>query len=211
MNTVSEVLKTLARDSIYAAKARAKISRLFKKSGFIPLGKGGWLAFKNKDIVSGFAIEGSPTDTYVSTFLLPSFDKHRFISLSLGDRVAHFPYGSDVEKGYEEAINSYRATLPCVRSSNDLMDYLEKSRITGHYPIWARYICYLNVLELDKACKYLDEDMRGKLHATQIERYKEINRFVVAGDKSAVTDTLDSWRHYSERIFGSFRQNFIAL
>jgi hypothetical protein len=93
-----EAARLLAKEALGAAKKRRQINAFFKKQGFISLGKGAWLGSRNRDVVSGFLIDGSPLDTYIETFILPAFDKHEFITWALGNRVVHCSPDTDTQE-----------------------------------------------------------------------------------------------------------------
>src|SRR4051795_6041158 len=116
MGNLGKGLRTLARDAVSASKKRRQISSYLKKCGLMSLGKGGWLAHRNKDVVSGFVIEGSPLDTYISTFILPAFDKHEFINWSLGDRVVHCSTHADTHTECKQAIDDYVTGVGNIKS-----------------------------------------------------------------------------------------------
>jgi hypothetical protein len=204
-------LRLLAHDAVGAAKKRRQISSCLKKYGLISLGKGAWLAFRNKDIVSGFIIEGSPLDTYISTFILPAFDRHKFVSWSLGSRVVHCSLDTNTQAECGQAVDSYMTNLFDIRSATDLVNYLDEHQVTGHYPIWVRYICYLEQLDFGLAISYLDDGKLAQLHPVQIEKFHEIREYVSSHDSDRVLSVIDSWRMHSEQIFGPTDQTFSAF
>jgi hypothetical protein len=208
VNDLSKSLRLVAHDALSAAKKRRQISACFKKQGFIALGKGGWLGFRNQDIVSGFVVEGSPLDTYISTFVLPAFDRRDFITWGLGGRVVPCDLQRDTHEECKQAVDSYTASISIVRSATDLINYLGAQQPKGHYPIWVTYLCYLRLLDLDTATQYLDDGRRNLLHSVRIQQFEEINRFAVAHDKKGVVSVLASWSAFSERIFGPLDQTF---
>src|SRR5690348_6705115 len=140
MANLGKGLRSLARDAMGASKKRTQISSHFRKSGLISLGKGGWLAHRDKDTVSGFVIEGSQLDTYISTFILPAFDRHEFINWSLGNRVIHCSPYADTQAECKRAIDYFIENLRNIKSSGELMEYIDRRDIQGHYPVWVRYI-----------------------------------------------------------------------
>jgi hypothetical protein len=104
-----EAGRLLANDALKAAKKRRQINAFFKKQGFISLGKGAWLGFRNKDVVSGCLFNGSPLNTYIETFLLPAFDRQEFLNLALGNRVVHCSPDTDTqEEGLIEVLTNDR-------------------------------------------------------------------------------------------------------
>ncbi len=211
MTVLNQSLIPLARKALGASKKRRQISAFLKKQGFISLGKGGWLGFRNRDIVSGFVVVGSPLDTYISTFILPAFDRHEFITWALGDRVVHCSLTRDTQEECEQAVDSYVADMSNVRSATDLIVYLDARQIKGHYPIWVRYLCYLRLSDFDSAIRYLDDSRRNQLHLATMETFEEMYRLVTMGDTDGVVRVFDSWSAFSEKIFGPLDQTFSAF
>lgn len=203
-----EAARLLAKEALGASKKRSQVNVFFKKQGFMSLGKGAWLGFRNRDIVSGCLITGSPLDTYIATFILPTFDKHEFITWALGNRVVHCSSDTNTQEECKLALDVYRTDMSNVSSSTDLVTYLDTRQIEGHYPIWVRYICYLKLLELDMAIQYLSESRRNRLHRVQIEQCEEIDKFVATRDADGVLRVLERWSTVSEKIFGPLGRTF---
>ncbi|WP_109488596.1 hypothetical protein [Occallatibacter savannae] len=210
MTNLSRSLSLLARGALEASKKRRQISVFLKKQGFISLGKGGWLGFRNRDIVSGFVIEGSPLDTYISTFVLPAFDRHTFVSWCLGDRLVHCSFDRDSQEECEQAVNSYAADISKIKSATELAAHLDAGQIGGHYPIWVRFICYLRRADIDSAIQYLTDGRRNEFPPSIIERAEEVSGFVTMRDTDGVARVLESWSAFSEKIFGPLEQTFSA-
>lgn len=208
MNELKENLLTMMRELKDSAIKRRQISYFFKKKKFISLKKGAWLGFRNNDIVSGFIVEGSPMNTYISTFILPAYDKHVHITWGLGDRIVHCSLDVNTNEQCEKAIDYYLTHIFEVRSSSSLLHYLDSYDIQGHYPIWVRYISYLKDGSFICAENYLDKKKRDQLHFTQIEKFEEIKGFVTARDEAGVSQILQGWSVCSERIFGPFSETF---
>jgi hypothetical protein len=203
-----EAARLLAKKALGAAKKRREINDFFKKQGFLSLGKGAWLGFRNRDVVSGCLIDGSPLDTYVETFILPAFDRHEFITWALGNSVVHCSPDTDTQEECEQAVNVYRTEMSNVGSSTDLVSFVDTRQIEGWYPIWVRYICYLRRLELDTAMQYLSESRRNPSYWVQREKFEEIDRFVSMRDADGVLRVLERWSAFSEKIFGPLDRSF---
>ena len=213
MAKLGKGLRIVARDAVEASKKkRRQISSCLKESGLISLGKGGgWLGHRSKDIVSGFVLDAPPLDTYISTFILPAFDRHKFIHWSLGDRVVHCSPNVDYQAECKQAIDYYIANIADIKSSKELVDYMDKRDVQGHYPIWVRYISYLRVFDFDSAIRYLDDSKRARLHRVPLDELDEISRFVTAHDRDGVFQVFENWSTLSERIFGPLDQSFDAF
>jgi hypothetical protein len=177
----------------------------------ISLRDGGWLGHKSKDIVSGFVIDAPPRDTYISTFILPAFDRHGFINLSLGDRGIHCSTHVDTKVEYKQAIDYYIANIANIKSLEELVGYIDKRDVQGAYPIWVRYISYLKVFDFDSAIQYLDDGKRAWLSHMLLNRLDEISPFVAARDRDSISRVFDNWSTCSERIFGPLDQTFDAF
>ncbi|QDK36030.1 hypothetical protein [Sphingomonas sp. IC081] len=208
---LGENLRNLAHDAVGSAKKRRHISKCLKGHGLISLGKGSWLGFRNRDIVSGLLIEGSPLDTYISTFLLPAFDRQKFVSWSLGERVVHCSIDKDSVDECEIALASYVKKFGSIQSAVNLIGYLDANDIKGGYPIWSRYICYLRVSNFEAAISYLDDEKIAQLHPVQLGKYDEIRAFVAARDESGIRQVFGAWSEASQEIFGPLDQAFSAF
>jgi hypothetical protein len=201
----------LTPDSVVVSKKRRQISSCLKKNGLISLGKGGWLGHRSKDIVSGFIIDAPPLDTYISTFILPAFDRHGFVNLSLGNRIVHCSSDKNTQDECKQAIDYYIANISDINSSAELVSYIDERNVQGHYPIWVIYISYLRVFDFDSAITYLDDGKRARLHRVQLDQLGSISRFVAAHDRDGISRVFENWSTFSERIFGPLDQTFEAL
>ena len=203
-----EAARLLGKQALGVARERRQINAFFKKQGFISLGKGAWLGFRNKDVVSGCLVDGPPLDAYIETFLLPAFDRHEFITWALGNRVVNCSPDMDTQEACRLALNVYRTEMSNLRSSTDLVTYVDSHQKEGWYPIWVRYICYLRRLELGTANQYLTESMLNLFPRVKIEQFEEIDRFVSMHDADGVLRVLERWSAFSEKIFGPLGKTF---
>ena len=210
MSTING-LRILAHVALGSAKKRRQISGIFKKSGLIALGKGAWLGHRSKDVVSGFVIEGSALDTYISGFILPAFDRHKFVNLSLGDRIVNCEIDGNTQSECKTSIDYYIENLSHIQSSNDLIEDICGRNVKGHYPIWVRYISYLRRFDFEAAINYMDDDKRAQLHPSLLNQLDEISPFVSAHDKDSVFRVFEEWSAFSGRIFGPLDHTFDAF
>ena len=95
-----------------------------------------------------------------------------------------------------------------VRSSTDLVTYVDTLQIEGYYPMWVRYICYLRRLELDRANQYLTENTRNLFPRLKIEQFEEIDRFVTMHYAEGILRVLERWSAFSEKLFGPLGRSF---
>lgn len=204
MSEVASGLSGLVRDAIDSAKKRRQISGILKKRGFEYLGKGRWLGFKNQDIVSGLMIEGSPLDTYISTFVLPTFDKRDFITWALGKRVVNCSSDKNTDDECWEAIEHYASAIATIKTPRDLILHIDENvGEIAPYPVWVRYLCFLRLGNLTAAVKYLDVAKRALLPRGALEKLPEIEAYAVAGDKESINQVLDRWNGESAKLYGS--------
>jgi hypothetical protein len=202
MSSSLEKIGALAANLAQAARKRKAIAATLKRRGFLALGKGAWLGRRGRDVVSGLLIEGSPSDTYISSFVLPIFDELKFVSWSLGRRIVHCSRDEVADIECSEAVRAYTIELYSIKSARDIIAYLDLSSIDGFYPLWVRYICYLRTENLDNARAYLSADRRSELHPSLLKQLTEIESYVTRGDVAGVAQVLDRWEATSRLIFG---------
>jgi hypothetical protein len=195
-------LRSFSAELMHAAKRRRQIAKLLKQKGLLPLGKGAWLGFRGKDVVSGILIEGGASDIYITSFLLPIFDERKFVTWSLGRRLINCSVTRSAEEECDDALNRYRNELLPVRSSDDLIRYLDDSGIDGFYPWWARYLCFLRNADLNQAEQCLDQDKIDELSSSALKNFEEISPSVADGDVEEVSRLLSKWEATSRLIFG---------
>jgi hypothetical protein len=109
MADLRKALQVLAHDAVSAAKKRRQISKCLKANGFELLGKGQWLGHRSRDIVSRVVTGGPVLDTYISTFVLPAFDKHEFVTWALGERIIHCSNDASTDVECGRAIDCSRS------------------------------------------------------------------------------------------------------
>jgi|SRR3569623_34541 len=204
-------LQDIALINLAGRRKSRQISRYFRSIGLIHVNKMTWLAYRSLDIASGFTIEGSLSDIYISTFILPTFDKLDFISWGLGSRLINCLPENDTEDECLKAVEQYKRTLLSVRNADSLISYLDYNRVRGFYAIWARYISYLRILDLEKATEYLTSERRKLLHLSVLQKLEKIEKYARRGDEAAVLRILNEWRRASEKIFGPYVSEFSAF
>ncbi|BCI69400.1 hypothetical protein SPKIRA_02300 [Sphingomonas paucimobilis] len=150
-------IKLNSAEILGAAKKRRQVGSILRKRGFISLGKGGWLGFRGDDVVSGLLVEGSPSDIYISSFVLPVFDELTFITWALGRRIVHCSASDNAASECNRAVSEYRAEIATIASPAELIGYLKNQNIGGFYPIWVRYLCYLREGRFEEAFHYLED------------------------------------------------------
>jgi hypothetical protein len=185
-----------------AAIRQRVIARLLKKRGFCSIGRGAFLGLRGQDIVSGLLVDKYPSDVYISSFILPVFDKLDFISWGLGRRIIHSSINVNAEIECSDAVKSYLSDIFPVKSAEDLVKYLEVSKKDGFYPIWVRYISSLRLGNLEGAKKYLNDEKKSELHPSVLQRLAQIEPFVISGDRAGVSNVLNEWENFSRLLFG---------
>lgn len=197
-----EQIKLVSSELLSAAVKRRKISGCLRKRGFVSLGKGAWLGHRGDDVVSGLLLEGSPSDTYISSFILPIFDELKFVSWSLGRRIVHCSANGNTEDECQRAVCEYLREIAPVNSSNKLIEYLDVQCISGFYPIWVRYICYAKEGFLQEAREYLSESKQIELHQSTRKKFGEIAPAVDSDDRNEIAQVFERWKRTSRAIFG---------
>lgn len=203
MSSSLEQIKLISGEIISAAKKRRQVGSILRKRGFISLGKGGWLGFRGDYVVSGLLVEGSPSDTYISSFVLPVFDELKFITWALGRRIVRCSANDNAANECDRAISEYRTKIATIASPAELIRYLDSQNIGGFYPIWVRYLCYLREGRFEEAFRYLDDSKKQELHKSALKKLAEITPAVQNADAVAIRQILESWENTSRQIFGS--------
>lgn len=198
----SKQLRILSLELLSAARKRREISGFLRKRGFVSLGKGAWLGFCGNDVVSGLLIEGSPSDTYISSFVLPIFDELNFVSWSLGRRIVHCSANESTKNECKIAISEYCSYIAPIKSPVKLIEYMDRQAITGFYPTWVRYLCYVRDGYLELADAYMDDDRKVELHPSALKKLGEIAPAVEKKDMPGVAQVLGRWERISRKIFG---------
>jgi hypothetical protein len=208
VNSDFRAAKRIAEGLLTAASSRSQISKMLKKSGFLSLGKGNWLGFKSDAVISGLKLEGSPSKTYVSSFILPLYDRNPFIHWSLGRRLLEIAPEKSLAQQVEIAIDHYREeTLP-VEEPTDLLAFLNKHNVDGGYAIWAAFVSLLKLKRLNDAQAFLIEEKKLELHDHQLRQYDEIRQGIEKADLHYIEDKLDEWHQYSHKQLKLPEMNF---
>jgi hypothetical protein len=210
VRNVSNNLEKLAGSVLAASRKRREITKLLTSAGFLYIGKGGWLGRRTRDVFSGFVVEGSRSAVYISTFLLPSFDNNEFISWSLRRRVIRCSDKVKTSVEVSQAIGIYELDIFHIKTSSDIINYLESNSVSGYYPIWVQYICFLRNNEIKSAKHFLDNVKLSQLHPAQIDQFNEINPYVSSNNLEELNRILERWSDYSLKIFGLVNDEFVA-
>lgn len=159
--------------------------------------KGNFLVgLQNSDIISGFAIDGAPSSTYIWTFILPAFDDIEFMSMSLGERVINLnSMMSPINEGLEQAWSS----ISSITNASQLVSYINSSGIVGEYAEWTRFICFIRLGEFRIAEEMLSSI--GLLKSMSIPiKLREIEFSRSYGGWAAAQDLLGEWSARTELL-----------
>lgn len=105
------------------------------------------IAGRSSDVISGLALDKTPSSTYIWTFIVPTYDD-LFMHMSLGERVS---VCEDDSECLSVAHQFYRESLGGIRTAGDLIKYIERKNFTGEYPYWARYISLIRAGDFQAA------------------------------------------------------------
>jgi len=163
---------------------KRRVKNAAKKLGLFPSGNF-LIGTRNKDIMSGLAIDATPSSIYIWTFVLPSFDDVTFMHMSLGERVVDLGLSDyPLDHSLENAWNY----ISFIKDTRQIIDYLEKENIVGEYAVWVRFICMIRLARFDEA-----EHMLGaveKLQSISIPRKIEELRGVLSHSGWPATQNL---------------------
>ncbi len=81
------------------------------------------LTTRNEDIFAGLIIEVSRSLCSVSTFILPMYEQHKEIHLTLGDRLVSFQLGNVIDKDLLDKVAQSWNNLSKVTSAIELKEY----------------------------------------------------------------------------------------
>lgn len=193
---------TIASQLITSSSKKRTITHLLKKAGFRSLGKGSWLGFKGNDVISGLMIEGSPTDIYITSFIIPSFDETTFVNWSLGNRIVNCSPSKDAKEEFEGAFSYYKTHLYSVKNSLDLISYINDNKIDGFYATWVKYICYLREQKFDLAQNTILKASDKFPHSSIEEKLALLTSLAHTRDTSCIDETFSSWKNITNTLFG---------
>ncbi len=203
MNSAPTNLRELFAVAAGAAMKRRKLSKGLAARGFVPLGRGAWLGLKSYEVASGLIITGSPLEAYLSTFVLPTFDRHNFVTWALGRKVVDCSLDVDAQAECEAASDRYLADLGHVRGAGELVKYLDDRNVSGWYPVWVKYLAAAKAADFSAANKMSKEGLRERIHSSKLEQFDEIDTVMMSCDVGGVHDVLSRWTTRSEKILGS--------
>jgi len=131
-------------------KAVAKV--LSSLPGFRKLGSF-YIGTCNQEVISGYALDAPPGGVYISRFILPAYDRHDFLHMGLGERIAQFSRNRDASDSTDLDLllkNDWQY-FANARDCRSLMAYLDREQVVGDYCHWTRYLTYARVGDLESA------------------------------------------------------------
>lgn len=148
------------------------------------------------DVVSGFAIDASPTHIYMWTFILPAFDKLDFLHMSLGDRILDF----NEESVNFETLLSQHPELFSIQDADQLLLYLDRRNPPGDYATWTRLLCLVRLGRFEEVNEILPLAKEAAVSNDMKLRYEElVFTFKVKGG-SAAQDLLKNWSLTTKKL-----------
>lgn len=174
---------------------KRRVKAAAKKLGFYVNGNfliGG----RNNDVISGFAIDATPSAVYIWTFLLPAFDDITFFHMSLGERTIDLGLS---EYPLEEALKNVWKPISDVREAGDIIRHLESEQVSGEYAKWTRFLCLVRLGKFDEA-----EGMFGTVESLQSasipRKLGELRDARTYGGWPAVQDLLVDWSQRTDKL-----------
>jgi hypothetical protein len=168
-----------------------------KKLGFHVVGNF-LIGTRSEDVVSGIAIDGAPSSTYIWTFILPAFDDISFMHMSLGVRALNL---SDLDRSLEISLLDVWNKISHISSASQLVTYLDEGHIGGEYAEWTRLICMVRLGLFDQA----DETLAAVKHFQSVSiprKLAELEASKSYGGWPAVQELLVEWSLQTDQIMG---------
>ncbi|WP_132392937.1 hypothetical protein [Novosphingobium sp. PhB165] len=166
--------------------SKNEIKREAKKRG-LPLFGDFIVLLKNDDVVSGVALDGAPSSTYIWTFVLPMYDDLSFLHMTLGERVSRCSAEVDC---LALGLNEYHDKISGIKSAKGIIEYIDKNSLNSEYAKWTRLISAIR--ESDSENSLLKENNTFQSRAI-FEKYSKLLSTYDAGGWAATQGLLDEW------------------
>ena len=158
------------------------------------------IASRTADVVSGIAVDAAPSSIYLWIFVLPTYDDHSFLHMSLGHRVATCKGAGDC---LSEAYGAYSQKLDGVASAKNLLAYIDSERIVSEYGMWVKYISYIRTGDALAASHMLEELLLPSVPRLIRQRVERVNSSVLAGGIVAAQSLLEEWCCRTRELLGN--------
>ncbi|WP_296280515.1 hypothetical protein [Pseudoxanthomonas sp.] len=178
------------------------IKRIAKERGMHVFGNF-LIGFRNDDVVSGIAIDKTPTSTYFWTFVLPVYDENTFLHMSLGERIS---VGEEGATNLSQAYEVYLQKLAHVKSPCDLVKYIDQRGLSGDYAGWVKYISLIRLGDFSMAKHALGALIGLPISKVLRERIGRMNSALLVGGEAGAQQLLDEWSVVTGRLLGSAPQ-----
>jgi len=131
---------------------KAVAKALSSLPGFRKLGSF-YIGTCNQEVISGYALDAPPGGVYISRFILPAYDRHDFLHMGLGGRIAQFPQSTAASDltDLDLLLKNDWQDFSNARDCRSLVAYLDRERVVGDYCQWTRYLTYARVGDLESA------------------------------------------------------------
>lgn len=197
-NADFQVVKKIVREFANASSLRSCLVKLLKEHGFLSIGKGNWLGLRNRDVISGIKLEGTGSAPYISSFVLPAFDRNSLVHWTLGDRLAKCSSIEDTGDQFAKAFDAYHADILPIRTADDLLGHVGRDSVDGDYATWTSFICLLRTGRVEEAAAMLDNGIAEHLHSQKLQLLNELADVVRRRDRETIDRKLAFWRLESE-------------
>lgn len=169
--------------------AKAKDLGFCRKGNFL-------IGCVNEDLISGLAVDAAPSETYLWTFIVPRFDDLHFLHMSLGARMRISDW---VTTDAGEVAADAWAKISFIKTSGQLIEYLEEQALRGEYADWARLLCSIRSGAFDDANKLMEKS--SSFQSAEIPRkLKQIQDAKLYGGWVAVQELLVEWAEHSNSL-----------
>lgn len=162
---------------------------------------GHFYVFKcTRDVISGFVLDSPPSSLYIWTFVLPTFDSHDFLHMSLGTRILSLSR-SDVNVGrVMDVVDTTWSKLSKLQTATDLLEMLEPFHDDSTYHNWVYFLTLCRVGNLQKA-KSIAIASAYEFEATFRDRYDKLKNALDLDDEQSIGDNLDNWEAITHNQF----------
>jgi hypothetical protein len=155
------------------------------------------------DVLSGYALDVPPSSFYLSSFVLPAYDKHDFLHLSLGERIISASREGATEDDVIAAIENDWRKFSKIRDPSSLLGWMEIEHHREPYERWATLLTLCRLGRLNDAAELINELTEDWLpFSNAVEhRYVQIKRLVETQDGRGIGLLLDEWSSLTQSTY----------
>lgn len=160
------------------------------------------ICFWNEHVVSGIAVDGTPTATYLWLFLLPMYDDLTFFHMTLGERVVKC---EEAQECFQQAHEIYEKSIKDIKTPTDIVEYLDRRGIEGNYSKFVRYLSYIREGNHHAAEEYYREVPELATWRVCRDRMQTIMTIKSNEGWLGVERKLDEWVGRNTQLLGAER------